>query len=100
MEKSRLTEHVKEVADYLWNRLEELKSRHTSVVSHRGMGLMQGLEMNIPVSEISKKALDEGLILITAGSNVLRFLPPLVIEEKHVDEMTEILEKVLDEMER
>lgn len=100
MEQRRLTEHVKEVSDYLWNRLEELKDRHTSIVSHRGMGLMQGLEMCLPVGEISKKVLNEGLILITAGSNVLRFLPPLVIEEKHVDEMAEILEKVLDEMER
>ena len=99
MEKRRLTEHVKEVSDYLWNRLEELKDRHTSIVSHRGMGLMQGLEMCLPVGEISKKVLNEGLILITAGSNVLRFLPPLVIEEKHVDEMAEILEKVLNEME-
>lgn len=99
MEQRRLTEHVKEVSDYLWNRLEELKDRHTSIVSHRGMGLMQGLEMCLPVGEISKKVLNEGLILITAGSNVLRFLPPLVIEEKHVDEMAEILEKVLNEME-
>lgn len=99
MEQRRLTEHVKEVSDYLWSRLEELKSRHTSIVSHRGMGLMQGLEMCLPVGEISKKVLNEGLILITAGSNVLRFLPPLVIEEKHVDEMVEILEKVLNEME-
>ena len=99
MEQRRLTEHVKEVSDYLWNRLEELKDRHTSIVSHRGMGLMQGLEMCLPVGEISKKVLNEGLILITAGSNVLRFLPPLVIEEKHVDEMAAILEKVLNEME-
>ena len=63
------------------------------------MGLMQGLQSSIPVGEVSKKALEKGLILITAGSDVLRFVPPLVIENEHVDEMYEILDAVLTEME-
>lgn len=63
------------------------------------MGLMQGLQISIPVGEVSKKALEKGLILITAGSDVLRFVPPLVIENEHVDEMYEILDAVLTEME-
>ena len=61
---------------------------------------MQGLQMSLPVGEVSKNVLKEGLILITAGSNVLRFLPPLIIAERHVDEMAAMLDRILDEMER
>ena len=63
---------------------------------------MQGLELasSVPVGEISAKALQQGLILITAGNNVLRFLPPLVLEKEHVDEMAEILRNVLGEYQR
>ena len=56
---------------------------------------MQGLELTVPVGEVGSKALKQGLILITAGSNVLRFVPPLVIEKEHVDEMIEILKEIL-----
>ena len=58
---------------------------------------MQGLELDasVPVGTVSAKALEEGLILITAGNNVLRFVPPLVIEKEHVDEMIGILKKIL-----
>ncbi len=100
MEHNHITEHVKKVSDYLWERLEKLKEKHTSILDHRGIGLMQGLQMSLPVGEVSKNVLKEGLILITAGSNVLRFLPPLIIEERHVDEMAAILDRVLDEMEQ
>ena len=65
------------------------------------MGLMQGLQLDgQPAGEVSKKALAHGLILITAGCNVLRFLPPLIIEKEHVDEMTDILDRILSEEER
>lgn len=98
MKRDRITEHVKEVSNYLWERLEELKERHACVAAHRGMGLMQGLQLDgQPAGEVSKKALAHGLILITAGCNVLRFLPPLIIEKEHVDEMTDILNRILSE---
>ena len=58
-------------------------------------GLMQGLEMEIPVGQVAAKALEKGLIIITAGSNVVRFVPPLVIEKEHVDEMVTKLDEVL-----
>lgn len=95
MEHNHITEHVKKVSDYLWERLEKLKEKHTSILDHRGIGLMQGLQMSLPVGEVSKNVLKEGLILITAGSNVLRFLPPLIIEERHVDEMAAMLDRIL-----
>lgn len=99
MEREQITEHVKEVSAYLWKRLEELKERHKCVMEHRGMGLMQGLQISVPVGEVSKRALEKGLILITAGSDVLRFVPPLVIKEEHVDEMFQILDAILSDME-
>ncbi|MBO5303636.1 MAG: aspartate aminotransferase family protein [Lachnospiraceae bacterium] len=100
MERENITEHVKEISAYLWKKLEELKDKYAHVVEHRGIGLMQGLQVSVPVGEISKKALEKGLIVITAGSDVLRFVPPLVIKEEHVDEMCEILDGILAEYER
>lgn len=96
-EERKITEHVKEIGAYLEEQLEQLKSEYGCITVRRGKGLMQGLglESNVPVGEISKKALEQGLILITAGSNVLRFVPPLVIEKEHVDEMIQKLKAVL-----
>ena len=83
-----LTAHVEEMGQYLWEKLEELKSRFPEICGHRGMGLMQGLVLTVPVGPISASALlEQKLVLITAGTNVIRFVPPLVIEKEHVDEM-------------
>ena len=79
----------------MYEKLEELKARHASIVDHRGVGLMQGLEFTEPVGGIIQKAMDQGVILISAGANTIRFLPPLVIEKRHVDEMVGILEKCI-----
>lgn len=98
MERDHITDHVKEMSAYLWKCLDELKDKHTCVIDHRGMGLMQGLQISVPVGEVSKRALEKGLILITAGSDVLRFVPPLVIKKEHVDEMITILDGILSEM--
>lgn len=99
MKRDRITEHVQSVSEYLWNRLEELRVKHVCVKDHRGMGLLQGMQITLPVGEVSKKALERGLVLITAGSDVLRFIPPLVIEREHIDEMIAVLDTVLTEME-
>ncbi len=95
-EKEQITAHVNEIALYLEEKLEEIKEKYSFVTDRRGLGLMQGLEMTVPVGEVATKALSEGLIVITAGSNVLRFVPPLVITQAHVDEMAEKLCRVLD----
>lgn len=89
-----LLENVKEVGSYLAEKLEEFAKKHSDIiVEHRGLGLMQGLEFKAPVKDIILKAMDNNLILIAAGANIIRFIPPLVIEKKHVDEMITILEK-------
>lgn len=95
-EKRRITEHVKEVGSYLWEKLEQFVKDHECAVDHRGTGLMQGVEFDRPVSEIVNRALLENqLVLISAGSNVIRFVPPLVISKEDVDMMVEKLEKSL-----
>lgn len=95
-EQRHITEHVKETGAYLWEKLEQFVKNHDCAVEHRGMGLIQGIEFNQPVSDIVKKALLENhLVLISAGSKVVRFVPPLVITREDVDLMVEKLEKSL-----
>ena len=96
-EKEQIVAHVNKIAPYLEEKLDALKEKYDFVIARRGMGLMQGLELesSVPVGQVAAKALEKGLIVITAGSNVLRFVPPLVIEQEHVDEMAAILDEVL-----
>lgn len=98
MEVRQITAHVREIAPYLEQRLDELIGRYAFLTARRGMGLMQGVVCEKPVGEIAAKALSAGLLVITAGSDVLRFVPPLIIEKEHVDEMTEKLNSVLKTM--
>lgn len=95
-EQRNVLEHVRAVGEYLWVKLEELSRRHECIAGHRGKGLMQGLEFSCPVGEIVKAALlKQHLVLISAGANVIRFVPPLVITDDDVDRMIEKLEAVL-----
>ncbi len=94
-EKLDVLNNVKEVSKYLYERLEEVKASCSDIVDHRGKGLMQGLEFNKPVADIICKALDNGLVLINAGTNIIRIMPPLIITKDNVDEMIEILKKSL-----
>lgn len=94
-EKERILEHVKEVSEYLIKKLDLLVENYECVTKRRGVGLMQGLILNKAANPVIIKALENELILITAGENVIRMVPPLVIEKKHVDEMIEKLEKSL-----
>lgn len=97
-ERERLTEHVQEAAAYLWKELEKRKENYACVTDHRGMGLMQGLQTAVPASGIVQKALERGLILITAGKDVIRFLPPLIVTSREIDEMLAILDGILEEI--
>ncbi len=94
-EKEKIVDHVNEIAPYMEEKLDGLKEKYSFITDRRGMGLMQGLEMEIPVGQVASKALEQGLMVITAGSNVVRLVPPLVIEKQHVDEMAEKLDAVL-----
>lgn len=94
-EEEKILEHVQQVGAYLEQRLEELAEKNEWIEARRGKGLMQGLVLKKPVGDVIKKAMEQGLIVISAGGNVLRMVPPLVITEQHVDEMIEKLEKAL-----
>lgn len=92
-EKNKILENVVEVGAYLYKRLDEIKAMCPSIIDHRGIGFMQGLEYNHPVSGIIQKLLDAGLIVFSAGPNVIRFLPPLIATMKDVDDMINILKE-------
>lgn len=93
-EKEKIVDHVQQVSAYLEKRLDELVEKYDFLTVRRGKGLMQGLVVSgRPVGEIVQQALKNGLLVITAGSDVLRMVPPLVITEADVDEMIEKLEK-------
>lgn len=80
---------------YLEETLDALAQKYEFIVERRGLGLMQGLVFDRPVGDVITKALDRGLILINAGANIIRFVPPLVISKENVDEMLGILESCL-----
>ena len=95
-EEEHIIEHVREVAPYLEEKLDELVRDYAFIEARRGAGLMQGLVFDRPVAMVINKALENGLILINAGTSIIRFVPPLVITKENVDEMIGILRRCLD----
>ena len=95
-EERNLLAHVKEISAYLHGTLDRLVNDYDVLVERRGMGLMQGLVTTLKPADVCKKALENGLIIISAGSDVLRIVPPLVITKADVDEMADKLRAVLD----
>ena len=96
-EENHIIENVKETGAYLTEQLEQLVADYDCIETRRGVGLMQGLVFKKPVGEIIAKALDKGLILINAGTDIIRFVPPLVITKENVDEMITILRSCLED---
>ena len=98
-EQDGIVDHVRQTGAYLWDRLEELMARHACIVAHRGRGLIQGLEFSVPAGPIVENALvKQHLVLISAGSHVIRFVPPLVIRKEDVDQMIIRLEQAVTEV--
>ena len=96
-EEEHVLDNVKEVGEYLAGKLDELVLKYDFVKERRGLGLMQGLACDKPVADIINKALDKGLLLINAGTHVIRFIPALTVTKQNVDEMIEILDACLSE---
>ena len=96
-EQEHIIEHVGQIAPYLEEKLNALVRQYDCIRERRGVGLMQGLKFNGPVQEVIRKAQEKGLILINAGTDVIRFVPPLIITRQHVDEMITVLEQCLHE---
>ena len=98
MEEQNVLENVKTAGAYLWEKLEQLMVAYPEKIqAHRGKGLMQGIVLSVPVQSVIAKAMEKGLILISAGSNLIRFLPPLVVSCEQIDEMLEKLSACLEE---
>ena len=95
-EKDDILAHVQELTPYLEEKLDKLVDKYPVVAARRGKGFMQGLVIaGTTVGSIVTKALENGLLVISAGSDVLRLVPPLVITKENIDEMVGKLEKSL-----
>ncbi|MDE6252362.1 MAG: aspartate aminotransferase family protein [Lachnospiraceae bacterium] len=94
-EETNVLENVIEVSEYFEKELDKITEDFECVSGHRGKGLMQGLILNKPANDVVLKAIDNGLLVITAGAQILRMLPPLIITKENVDEMIKILRKAL-----
>lgn len=96
--KASILENVKKQGDYLKEKLNKLKERYEIIIDVRGMGLMQGIELSLPVADIINQCIKSGLLIVGAGSQVIRFVPPLIVDKNEIDEAINILENVLKEV--
>ena len=94
---NRLTEHVKELTPYLEAALDGLKEKHDIVADRRGAGFMQALELKEPCAPVISRAQENGLLVISAGADILRLVPPLIIDKEDIDIMKDRLDKALTE---
>lgn len=90
-----LLENVKKQGAYLTSKLHALKDKHSAILDVRGVGLMQGIELNTPVAPIIGSCIEKGLLLVNAGPNIIRFVPPLTVTQQDIDTCMDILDKVL-----
>ena len=95
-EKDGILDNVNKVSAYLEKRLDELVEKHDCIELRRGSGLMQGLVFSKPVADIINKSVERGLIIINAGTNIIRIMPPLIITEADVDAMTALLDGCIE----
>lgn len=97
-EKREIVKHVREVGEYLWEKLEDIMAEHDVILAHRGAGLIQGLEFSIPAAPLVERALlEEQLVIISAGANVIRMVPPLIVTKEQVDTMIKKMKTILKE---
>jgi acetylornithine/LysW-gamma-L-lysine aminotransferase len=95
----KLPERAAELGGYFKKRLEDIQARHKIVREVRGLGLMLGVELRFDVFNVLTKSMSKGILILDAGRNVLRFLPPLVIEKGQIDNVISVLDSILDEEE-
>ena len=95
VEDEKLLENVNKVGAYLQDRLKDLVSKRNAAVGVRGRGFIQGIQLEIPARPIVDAALAEGILFNSTQDTVVRFLPPFLLEEKHVDKGIRVLKKLL-----
>lgn len=94
---NHIIDNVQKTGAYLEEKLNGLAEKYDVIETRRGIGMMQGLVFKVPVGPVINKALEKGLILINAGSDIIRFVPPLVITKEDVDQMIGILTESIEE---
>ena len=92
-----ILKNVKEQGKYLREKLEFLKEKYEVISDVRGIGLIQGIELSVPAGDIIKACIEKGLLLVGAGTNVIRFVPPLTVNQAEIDKALYILEESLKE---
>jgi acetylornithine/LysW-gamma-L-lysine aminotransferase len=97
--KDKLADRAATLGGYFKAKLEELQAKYKIVKEVRGLGLMLGVELRFDVRNIILKTMDKGVLILDAGRNVLRFLPPLVIEKEQIDKAVSVLDEVIGEEE-
>ena len=98
--KDKLAERAERIGGYFKAKLEELQAKYNIVKEVRGLGLMLGMEFRYDVRNIILKTMEKGVLVLDAGRNVVRFLPPLVIEKEQIDKAVAVLDEVIGEEEK
>jgi acetylornithine/succinyldiaminopimelate/putrescine aminotransferase len=93
----KVLQNVRRVGRYFRRRLEKLRTKHALIREVRGRGLMLAIDLSVPSRPFVLKALDRGVIINSTHDTVLRFLPPLIVEEKHVDSVCDLLDTIFAE---
>lgn len=96
LEETKMLDHVQDISEYLIEKLDDLKDKYSCIKERRGLGLKIGLEFDRPVKDIVQTCLDNGLIVVMAGANVIRMLPPFITTEKDVDQAIAILDQAIE----
>ena len=96
LEETKMLDHVQDISEYLIEKLDDLKDNYSCINERRGLGLMIGLEFDGQVKDIVQNCLDNGLIVVMAGANVIRMLPPFITTEKDVDQAIAILDQAIE----
>ena len=95
----KLAERANKLGNYFKEELQSLQTRSEIIREVRGLGLMIGVEFRFDVLNILNKSMNKGVLILDAGRNILRFLPPLVIEKEQIDTVISVLDKVVKEEE-
>ena len=97
LQEEELVENAAIIGKYFRNKLEELKNKYKTITEIRGLGLMLAIELRHDVAKIMQKSSDNGLLILNAGRNVLRFLPPLVVTKDQIDQAITVIDSILGE---
>ncbi len=97
LQEEELVENAAIIGKYFRNKLEELKTKYKTITEIRGLGLILAIELRHDVAKIMQKSSDKGLLILNAGRNVLRFLPPLVVTKDQIDQAITVIDSILGE---